>query len=87
VRFSAEFYLIAVFFVLFDLEVVFIVAWAVAVRPLGWAGYYAVAIFIGTVLVALTYLWRVGALDWSAEQSGLRGKPARKGVEEHADSR
>ena len=63
-RLSAKFYLLAMFFVIFDLEVVFLVAWAVAVRELGWAGYVEALIFIGVLGVALAYLWRIGALDW-----------------------
>jgi len=62
-RFFAEFYLIALFAVIFDLESVFIFAWAVAVRELGWAGYVEVLIFSGVLLAALAYLWRVGALN------------------------
>jgi NADH-quinone oxidoreductase subunit A len=62
-RFDARFYLIAVFFVIFDLEALFIFAWAVAVRELGWAGYIEVLVFIGVLLAALIYLWRVGALE------------------------
>lgn len=68
VRLSAKFYLVAMFFVIFDLEAIFIFAWAVAVRETGWTGYIEVCIFIGILLVALAYLWRVGALDWGAER-------------------
>ncbi len=63
-RFPADFYLIAMFFVIFDLETVFIVSWAVAMRSLGWVGYIEALILIGVLLVTLTYLWRAGALDW-----------------------
>ncbi len=63
-RFDAKFYLNAMFFVVFDLEAVFVVTWAVALHPAGWAGYIAMCIFIGVILVALVYLWRAGALDW-----------------------
>jgi NADH-quinone oxidoreductase subunit A len=63
-RFSAKFYLIAMLFVIFDLEAVFIFAWAVAVRELGWAGYLGALVFIGVLVAALIYEWRVGALDW-----------------------
>ena len=61
---SVEFYLVAIFFVLFDLETVFIFAWAVAFYELGWAGYTAIMVFIVVLLVALVYALRVGALDW-----------------------
>ena len=64
VRFSAKFYLIAMFFVVFDLEAVFLFAWAVAVRETGWAGYAEALLFIIVLLATLAYLWRVGALEW-----------------------
>lgn len=65
VRLSARFYLIAMFFVVFDLEAVFIYSWAVAANELGWLGYWEIVIFIGVLVVALAYLWRLGALDWN----------------------
>jgi NADH-quinone oxidoreductase subunit A len=64
-RLTAKFYLVAMFFVIFDLEAVFIVAWALTARSLGWAGYIEILIFIGVLLAALIYLWRLGALDWN----------------------
>lgn len=63
-RFDARFYLIAMFFVIFDLEAIFIFAWAIAWREAGWAGYVEILIFIAILLAALAYLWRVGALEW-----------------------
>lgn len=63
-RLSAKFYLIAVFFVIFDVEAVFLFAWAIAFRELGWAGYIEAVIFIAVLGAALAYLWRLGALDW-----------------------
>jgi NADH-quinone oxidoreductase subunit A len=63
-RLAAKFYLIAVFFVIFDVEAVFLFAWAIAFRELGWAGYIEAVIFIAVLGAALTYLWRLGALDW-----------------------
>ncbi len=66
VRLSAKFYLIAMFFVVFDLEAAFLFAWAVAVRESGWAGFWEAAIFIGVLALALVYLVRVGALEWSS---------------------
>ena len=64
VRLSARFYLIAMFFVIFDIEAVFIFAWAVAAREAGWPGYIEMLIFVGVLVAALVYLWRLGALDW-----------------------
>lgn len=63
-RLSVKYYLVAVFFVIFDLEAVFIYAWAVSFRDLGWIGYIEALIFIGVLFAALIYLWRSGALDW-----------------------
>lgn len=63
-RLSAKFYLIGVFFVIFDVEAVFLFAWAVAFRELGWLGYIEAIIFISILVAALAYLWRLGALDW-----------------------
>jgi NADH-quinone oxidoreductase subunit A len=67
VRLSAKFYLVAMFFVIFDLEAVFIFAWAIAVRETGWTGYAEASIFIAVLLATLVYLGRVGALDWRQE--------------------
>jgi NADH-quinone oxidoreductase subunit A len=61
---AAKFYLIAVFFVIFDVEAMFLFAWAIAFRELGWAGYIEAIIFIAVLGAALAYLWRLGALDW-----------------------
>jgi NADH-quinone oxidoreductase subunit A len=63
-RLAAKFYLIAVFFVIFDVEAVFLFAWAIAFRELGWVGYIEAFIFIVVLGAALAYLWRLGALDW-----------------------
>ena len=72
VRLSAKFYLVAMFFVVFDLEAVFIFAWAVAGREVGWAGYCEMLVFIGVLLGTLVYLWWVGALEWSMTRKRTR---------------
>jgi NADH-quinone oxidoreductase subunit A len=64
-RFSAKYYLVAMFFVIFDLEAVFVFAWAVSAREAGWAGYIEMLVFLGILVAALVYLWRLGALDWA----------------------
>jgi NADH-quinone oxidoreductase subunit A len=64
IQMSVEFYLIAIFFVIFDLETVFIFAWAIAFFELGWQGYAAIMAFIAVLTIALVYEWRSGALDW-----------------------
>lgn len=63
-HYTVPFYLIAIFFVIFDLEAIFLFAWAIAFRESGWAGYIEILIFIGVLVAALIYLWRIGALDW-----------------------
>ncbi len=63
-RFPVRFYLVAVLFVIFDIEAVFIFAWAVAAREAGWTGYGEMLVFIAILAAALVYLWRIGALDW-----------------------
>ncbi len=63
-RTAVHFYLPAILFIIFDLEVVFLFAWAVSVRETGWVGFVEIAIFIFILLAALFYIWRVGALDW-----------------------
>lgn len=63
-RFSVRFYLIAMFFVVFDLEAVFIISWAIAAREAGWAGYLEILFFTIILVATLVYLWRLGALDW-----------------------
>ncbi|MBZ0157532.1 MAG: NADH-quinone oxidoreductase subunit A [Alphaproteobacteria bacterium] len=71
-RFDIKFYLVAMFFVIFDLEAVFIYAWAVSLRETGWAGYFEMLFFIGVLLAALVYLWRLGALEWGTARRRLR---------------
>lgn len=64
-RLSAKFYLVAVFFVIFDVEALFLYSWAISVRESGWAGFAEAVVFIGILLVSLIYLARIGALDWA----------------------
>ena len=68
-RFSVDFYLIALFFIIFDVGSVFIVTWAVQAKMLGWTGFISAAAFIGVLALALFYLWRDGALDWREHDS------------------
>ncbi len=64
IRFSSRFYLVAMFFVVFDLESVFLYAWAVSARRVGWAGFAEATVFVAVLLAALFYLWRLGALSF-----------------------
>ena len=63
-RFTSQFYLIAMFFVIFDLDTAFIIAWAISFREVAWPGYIGAAIFIGILLAILVYEWRIGALNY-----------------------
>ncbi len=71
-RLAAKYYLVAMFFVVFDLEAVFIFAWAVAFQEVGWAGYAEVLVFIGVLVGALIYIWKLGALDWGTTRRRRR---------------
>ncbi len=67
-RFSVKFYLVAMLFVIFDIEAVFLFAWAIVIREVGWAGFWGAAVFIFILLAGLLYDSRTGALDWAPEQ-------------------
>lgn len=64
-RFSIQFYLVAMLFVIFDIEAVFLFAWAVSVREVGWSGFWGAAVFIVILLAGLVYDQRSGALSWA----------------------
>ncbi len=65
IRLSAKFYLVAIFFVIFDLEALFLYAYAVSVREVNWLGFTAAAIFIAILFVGLVYEMRLGAMNWA----------------------
>jgi NADH-quinone oxidoreductase subunit A len=71
IRFDVKFYLVAMFFVIFDLEAVFIFAWAVSLREAGWPGYVEMLFFIGFLVATLVYIWRLGGLDWGTTKQKL----------------
>ncbi len=70
-RFSVQFYLLAMFFVIFDMESVFLFAWSVAFQETGWSGFFEALIFISILIAALFYLWAIGALDWRTRRQQL----------------
>ncbi|OOS25740.1 NADH-quinone oxidoreductase subunit A [Moraxella pluranimalium] len=74
IRLSAKFYLVAIFFVIFDLEALFLYAYAVSVREVNWLGFTAAAIFIAILFVGLVYEMRLGAMNW-APADKRRKKP------------
>ncbi len=63
-RFSVKFYMVAILFIVFDLETVFLIPWGVVFRGLGLFGFVEMVIFIGVLLVGLVYVWKKGALQW-----------------------
>jgi NADH-quinone oxidoreductase subunit A len=63
-RFSVKFYLVAMLFILFDVEAVFLYPWAVVLRELRMFGFWEMMVYIGIVLVGLFYVWKKGVLDW-----------------------
>jgi NADH-quinone oxidoreductase subunit A len=58
------FYLVAIFFIVFDIEMIFVVSWAVAYDRLGWAGFGQITFFILILFLGLVHLWKSGGLDW-----------------------
>ena len=67
-RQSVKFYLVAMIFLLFDIEVAFLYPWAMALRDLGWPGFVQVVLFMVLLLAGYVYVWRKGALDWGGDK-------------------
>ena len=63
-RFSVKFYVVAISFIVFDLETVFLIPWAVRMRELGWSAFLAVSLFVVVLAVGLLYEWKKGGLEW-----------------------
>ena len=63
-KFDVRYYLVAILFILFDLEIAFLLPWAVALKEVGGAGFVAVLIFLAILVVGFAYEWKKGALDW-----------------------
>ena len=63
-RFSVKFYMVAISFIVFDLETIFLLPWAVEMRDLGWGPFIAVAIFVAVLALGLAYEWKKGGLEW-----------------------
>ena len=64
-RISVKFYVVALIFIVFDIETVFLYPWAVVYRELGWMGFYTMLTFVGVLALGLVYVWKKGVLDWS----------------------
>ena len=78
-RQSVKFYLIAMIFLLFDIEVAFLGPWAMALRDLGWPGFVQILVFFMILAVAFVYVWRKGVLDWGPESDPDYIRPPRPG--------
>jgi NADH-quinone oxidoreductase subunit A len=63
-KFDVRFYLVAILFIIFDLEVAFLFPWAVSLGQIGWFGFLSMVAFLGVLTVGFVYEWRKGALDW-----------------------
>lgn len=68
-RYPVPFYMVAIFFLIFDVEAAFIFSWAVAFRDLGWLGWLEIFFFIFVLIVGLFYIWRKGGLEWGPTAS------------------
>jgi NADH-quinone oxidoreductase subunit A len=73
--YPVPFYLVAIFFLIFDVEAGFIFAWAVAFQELGWTGWLEISVFIIILLWTLFYIWKKGGLDWRKKTPGLSERP------------
>jgi NADH-quinone oxidoreductase subunit A len=65
-RFAVKFYVVALLFIVFDVEAVFLYPWAVNFQALGWFGYAEMVVFAATLVVGLIYVWKKGALEWES---------------------
>lgn len=64
IPFDVRFYLVALLFIIFDLETAFFFPWAVALREIGWVGFTSMMIFLGILVLGFVYEWKKGALEW-----------------------
>ena len=77
-RHSVKFYLVAMIFLLFDIEIAFLYPWALAFRSLGWAGFFQILTFFAILFVGYVYVWRKGVLDWGPAVRKPREQAQRK---------
>jgi len=73
-RFSVKFYLVAMLFIVFDIEAIFLYPWAVVYRDLKWLGFIEMLVFVVLILSGFFYIWKKGALDWSQQERGTAVK-------------
>jgi NADH-quinone oxidoreductase subunit A len=82
IQLSVSYYLMAMFFLIFDLEAAFIFAWAVSVKQAGWPAFVEMLVFIGLLMAGLLYLWHEGVLDWAAPPKPRSGQGLKQRLEE-----
>ena len=63
-KFDVRFYLVAILFIIFDLEIAFLFPWAVVLQDIGWFGFWAMFVFLGILVIGFIYEWKKGALEW-----------------------
>ena len=63
-KFDVRYYLVAILFIIFDLEIAFLFPWAIVLENIGWFGYIAMSIFLGILVIGFIYEWKKGALEW-----------------------
>ena len=63
-KFDVRYYLVAILFIIFDLEIAFLFPWAVVLVQIGWTGFWAMMVFLGLLVVGFIYEWKKGALEW-----------------------
>lgn len=83
-RFPVKFYIVAMLFVIFDVELIFLFAWAVRFETFGWAGIGAMGIFVALLAETLVYVWKRGALDWNVARRGRNRRVVAETVDEAA---
>ena len=64
IPFDVRFYMVAILFIIFDLETAFFFPWAIVLRKIGWFGFYAMMMFLGLLVIGFIYEWKRGALEW-----------------------
>ena len=83
IKYSSHFYMVAMFFVIFDLDAAFVLTYAIVFRELGWAGYIGISVFIIILIAVLVYEWRIGALDFGPDgKKILKAMPENRVTEE-----
>lgn len=63
-KFDVRFYLVAILFIIFDLEITFLIPWAISLKKIGLVGFYSMMVFLGVLIIGFIYEWKKGALEW-----------------------